>query len=410
MALARSRDATVLLAAALVDSAGTGCFLAGSIIFFTRSVGLAGTEVGFGLSLAAALGFVATIPVGRVADRRGSKPVLIALLGVRAMGFALYAASSSFVTFLIAAAVVGLAEKPTSAVQQLLISDVVGEEHRQRVMARTRSMRNVGIGAGSMLAAVVLLPGVPLGARAIVLANACSFVIAALLVAGVTARGAHSTAASARVWRLRDREYLRLTAVNGLLSLHMTLLATALPLWILTASRLPEHVVPALVLANTVLAVLFQVPVATRVATALQAKRMLRTAGAALGACCMLLAPLGHVTDAWALVLCAAALVALTAAELTQAAGGWDLSFRLAPDARRGHYLSFFSLGVTAQTIVGPWFLASIVLPGAPIGWCVLGALVPAVAFGATRTRMTCDPMPPEPAERAPRVALTEPA
>lgn len=384
----RSRDERALVAAALVDSLGTGCFLAGSIIYFTGSVGLSGTQVGLGLSTAALVGFLATMPVGRAADRRGSRAVLLALLCVRAIGFALYAAASSFTGFLVAAVVVGLAEKPTSAVQQLLTADVVGEAERQRVLAKSRAVRNVGMGAGTALAALMLVPSLPFGPRAIVLANCCSFVLAAILVARVRVlRSAPSTPAGRRVWRLPDRGYMRLTSLNGMLTLHMTLLATGLPLWIVTSTSLPDQVIPALILANTVIAVLLQVPVAMAVRTARHATLMLRIAGIALGGCCVLLAPLGHVGDGVGLILCAVALVALTAAELAQAAGGWDLSFRRAPDELRGQYVSFFSLGVTGQTILGPLLVTSVVIPSAAIGWSVLGALIMGVTFASTRTR-----------------------
>jgi len=372
------RRATVtFVAATLVDAVGTGCFLAGSAIFFTRQVGLTPGQVGFGLSLSAGIGLLATIPVGRLADRLGAKRVLVVLLLLRAIGFLGYATVASFPAFVAVSALLGLAEKPTSPVQQALIAEVVTVEQRQRLLALTRAVRNMGFGGGALLTGLLLIPGFPLGLTAIVAVNAVSFLVSAVVMTGVRAAPGGTVATiSRRTWRLRDARYLRLTAVNGVLTLHMSLLSTAVPLWILHSTNLPAQVIPALVLLNTVLAVVLQVPVAGLVRTDTHARRMLGMAGSALAVCCLLLGTLPRLGLVAAMAAVVSAMLALTVAELTQAAGGWDLSFRLAEGSRRGQYLSVFSLGVTMQTIVGPWLLTSVVITIGPPGWVALaGAL-----------------------------------
>jgi hypothetical protein len=77
------------------------------------------------------------------------------------------------------------------------------------------------------------------------------------------------------------------------------------------------------------------------------------------------------------------AVLALTAGELTQAAGGWDLSFRRADPERQGAYLSVFSLGVTTQTIAGPVLLTALVLPAGAAGWVVLAGLLAVAGLAA---------------------------
>ncbi|GAA4598142.1 MFS family permease [Actinoplanes octamycinicus] len=381
----RGAIATFVLAS-LVDAVGTGCFLGGSALFLTRTAGLDAAQVGAGLSLAAVAGLLVTVPVGRLADRHGPKPVLLTLLLIRAGGFALYALVGSFPAFLAVAVLLGMAEKPTSPAQQALIAAVVGDGERQRTLALTRAVRNVGFGAGAGLAALLVLPGSPVGLPGVVLCNAVSFLLSGLLLARVPAARPARPAGRppARPRLLADRGYLRLTALNGLLTLHMALLSTGIPLWLLTATDLPAFWLPVLVVLNTVVAALAQVPVAQRVRDAAGAVSMLRVAGLSLGGCCLLLALLPGMTGAAvAAGIAVTAVLALTVAELTQAAGGWDLSFRRADPERQGAYLSVFSLGVTTQTIAGPVLLTALVLPAGAAGWAVLAALLAVAGLAA---------------------------
>ncbi|HEV3289368.1 MAG TPA: hypothetical protein VG123_10260 [Streptosporangiaceae bacterium] len=53
-----------LLASALVDWVGTGLFLAVSVLFFVRVVGLSTVAVGAGLTIAALAAMPAVLPVG----------------------------------------------------------------------------------------------------------------------------------------------------------------------------------------------------------------------------------------------------------------------------------------------------------------------------------------------------------
>ena len=57
--------ARVLALATLVNTMGNGLFLTGSVLFFTRVIGLSPAQVGLGLSAAGICGMVAGIPLGR---------------------------------------------------------------------------------------------------------------------------------------------------------------------------------------------------------------------------------------------------------------------------------------------------------------------------------------------------------
>src|SRR3954466_10465644 len=68
-----------LAAGQLANSIGDGAFYVTSALYFTRVVGLSTTQVGLGLTIAWAVGFVAGVPLGHVADRVGPRRTAIAL-------------------------------------------------------------------------------------------------------------------------------------------------------------------------------------------------------------------------------------------------------------------------------------------------------------------------------------------
>ena len=78
----------VLALAQLANSIGDGAFYATSALFFTRVVGLSATQVGLALTVAWAIGMLAGVPLGMVADRWGARrtAVLLAILALLIFG------------------------------------------------------------------------------------------------------------------------------------------------------------------------------------------------------------------------------------------------------------------------------------------------------------------------------------
>src|SRR5689334_3384581 len=100
----------ILAASSLGRSVGNGMLLSVSVLFFTRSVGLPATQVGLGLTIAAVVGMLTSIPAGHAADVLGARNTatfFVALQGVLICGYALV---GGFVGFLIAASLVVMAE------------------------------------------------------------------------------------------------------------------------------------------------------------------------------------------------------------------------------------------------------------------------------------------------------------
>jgi len=362
---------------AAVDAVGTGSFLAVSIVYLTRSVGLTPAKVGLGLALNAAIGLACTVPVGALADRYSPRRMIVICTLWRGSCFVAYAFIHSFTAFIVVVCLLGLVDKTAPPLEQALVRQAVPEDERVRMMAFLRVLLNVGFTAGALLGSLALLVDTHAGYSAILVANALTF----FAVSALASRLPVSTdKAGAMVRRsisfdvLRDRPYLTLAVLNAVLTLHMTLLAVGMPLWITQHSHAPVAVIAPLLAVNTVLAVAFQVRASRGSQTTGGAVRALRLASGSLAACCLLLVAVPPLPSVVAVGVLLAAMVALTGGELFQSAGGWALSFNLARDGQHGAYLSLFWLGVSMQQILAPVLVVSVIAVG-PYGWVGLAAV-----------------------------------
>jgi MFS family permease len=380
-AIARSyvppgRAGRTFMIVAIVDSIGAGLFLAGSVAFFVQIVGLSGEQVGLGLAIAGVAGLVATVPIGLLVDRIGAKRMAILLSIWRAAWSVVLAFVGGPLTFIIVAACVSIAERSVSPTNQVLVGSIMGDRDRVTTMAAVRSARNVGFSIGSLLTVPMLAIGSAWAFRSIIIGVGIAYVVGALLLAQLQIERPQAAVRRGNPLRdlrgLRDRPYLALTLLNAVFALHMTLLAVGLPLWTV-ANGVSTTVVPVLITINTVLAVLLQVPFSRGSERPEFGARAMRLCGYSLVASCLIMMAV-PLTSSWVAI---AALIlgtlSVTAAELWQAVGSWELSFRYSVESHRAEYLSLFSLGTSAQNIVGP-LVVTVVIGVGSVGWVFLAA------------------------------------
>lgn len=377
--LPRGRNAVVLVVAMLVGAFGTGMFLAGSAIFFTTAGGLTRVEFATGLAIASVVGLVSSLPVSSLADWAGPRRVLVLAYLWRCACFVVLAFTTGPVAFAAAAAAQAVAQQSSTPILQALIGTVTTDANRTSTMALIRSVRNLGFSLGALAAAPLLVADALWLNRLLMIGTGVALGLSGLVLlllrtdARPTVAGRNPFAGVRSVTELR---YVALSAANGVLALHMTLLAVGLPLWIATLPQVNHAVAPALVFLNTVLAVVAQVPFSRGVDSPASARRATWRAAACLAACCGALAATDAIDSA---VLATGALVVaallLTCGELWQAVGAWELSFSLSPAESRSSYLAVFGLGVSAQEALGPLLVAGLVIASGAVGWVLLGVL-----------------------------------
>ncbi|WP_167880400.1 MFS transporter [Nocardioides guangzhouensis] len=106
-------------------------------------------EVGTALSIAAAVGLFAGLPLGHLADRRGPREVLVALLLAVTVLSALVLLVQEWWQFVVLASAIAIVDRGSGAVRQALVAGLVGREGRSGTKASLRSITNVGMAACS---------------------------------------------------------------------------------------------------------------------------------------------------------------------------------------------------------------------------------------------------------------------
>ncbi|MFI8256186.1 MFS transporter [Streptomyces filamentosus] len=389
----------VLLLAQLSNSVGDGAFYVTSALYFTGVVGLSAAQVGAGLAVAWAVGSLAGVPLGTLADRRGPRGTSVLLALATAAAVASFLLIASFPAFLAAATLYASAQSGLVAARQALLAGTVAPAARTAVLARLQAASNAGLAVGAALGGLALHAGTRRAYLAVLALDAAGFLFCALLLGRLPAPAPAPGAGAGRApggTVLRDRPYVLLTLLHALMLLRMPVLSLALPLWIVQRTAAPGWTVSALFVLNTAAVTLFQVRAARSVTDLDTAARAVRGAGAVMLAACAVFAVTalpGLGAGAAVAVLVLGALL-LVVAEMRHSAGSWQLGLGLAPAGRVGQYQGFYGAGVPVARTLGPLVVTTLLVGGGPAGWLLLGGafLLTALATGpavrwAARTR-----------------------
>ncbi|PWU53716.1 MFS transporter [Micromonospora sp. S4605] len=388
--------ARTLTLGTLVRTVGRGLWLAASALFLTRSVGLTATEVGLGLTVSALVGLLASAPTGYLADRLGPRGTQIGALVAGGVLTAALVTVGSFPAFLVVGAATALADAVDRGARGALIAGSVPADQRVRTRAYLRATTNVGISVGAVLAGFAIALDTRAGYVALILTAAATYLAAAAVFTRLPAIApAPVPAHGPRLIALRDRPFLAFTVLDGLMSMHFSLLNIALPLWIAGHTRAPAWVISALLLVNTGMVVLFQVRAARGTESLSGAGRAARRAGVAIAAACVLFAAAGDLPTGAAIALLVCGALAHVVGELWQSAAGWGISFGLAPEHAHGQYQGAYSMGFELGRMLAPAVVTTLAIGWGVPGWLLLGglflllgALVPVVVRWAARTRV----------------------
>lgn len=371
-----------LALAQLSNSVGDGAYYVTSALYFTHVVGLAPARIGLGLTLAWAVGSVAGVPLGRVADRRGPRGTAVLLALATAAAVASFLVVRDFVPFVAAALVYATAQSGLAAARQALLAGLVADGERTGLLAHLQSTLNAGLAVGAGIGGIALHHGGEGAYRSVFALDALGFVVCAAVLARLPAVAPAAAVAGARLAVLRDRPYAVVTLLNTVLLLRMPLLSLGIPLWLTERTDAPAWLVSALFVLNTLGVMAFQVRTARSVSDIGTAVRAVRRSGVLMLAACAVFALSAAAGGPWAAgAVLVAASVVLLAAEMLQSAGSWQLGFDLAPAGRIGEYQGFFGTGVTVARTVGPLVLTALLVEWGAPGWLLLGGVILAASY-----------------------------
>lgn len=415
-----------LAAVTLVNTAGDGLFAVGGILFFIHSVGLSAAQVGFGLTAAGIAALVVSVPMGRLADRLGPRRVLTVLLCTQGVVTLLYLVAGSYPSFQVVAVLFAIGNSSAAPARGALVAQITKKHVEYRVASRAflRSVTNVGLAIGTLIGGALIGAGTAGTYDALMVVDAGTYLVAALLlVTLVPATATVSASASSPVKTaaptggataprsaLRDRPYVVVTVLSGVISLQYDVLPTALPLWVALQTDVAKGWLGPLLFANTIIVILFQQALARGSRTADGAALAVRRSGLWFVGSCALFALSYHGHAPIALLVLFGAVVVHSCGELLHAAGGFGLSFGLGRDGAHGEYQAVFGLGIGASRAVAPLVLTGLVIGLGVPGWILLAALlfVPGLAMPAAvrwaqrdRTREDADTADPDPSPRS---------
>lgn len=386
-AIPTGRDARIVAIASVVDALGNGLYLPIAALFFVNAVGLPVEQVGLGLSITGVVALAGHVAGGPPIDRFGPRNVTLVLNVLRAAAYAAFPLVRGFWAFVLLASFTHLLDNVGRVAMQSLVAGLVDPGERVTTAAFVRSIRNIGYGVGGLLVSAALALGGRGPYVGLVLGNAVSFLVAAALLRRVSDTRAPRPEGPRTGYGvvLADRRFVALAATHGVLSLHLSVLLFAFPLWIDQRTNAPAALAGAIFTLNSALVVLLQVPFSRRSHDVASGGRALRRSGIALLAACVLLAlSEGLPVYAAAGVLLVTGVVECVA-ELEEASGGWAVSLGLAPDEARGRYLGVWALGFSVHEIGGPAVMGFLIARGGGPGIVAFGAVVAAAGVLASR-------------------------
>ncbi|MEU5434553.1 MFS transporter [Streptomyces sp. NPDC020719] len=375
-----------------LNSFGNGLFFPVSVLYFTRICGIGATQVGFGLTIAGLFGVAAGIPAGRASDRWGSRRVIAVLWLGSGVAMAGYSLVHGYAGFLVAAVCFGALNQAGWGVKGALFADVLPAATRVEARGYLRMVTNVAMGLGGAIGAVALQLDTRGAYVALILFDAATFVLPAVLVrtlplneAATAARGADGkadTPAGSRWRAVRDLPYLTVTMLNAVTMLQFSLLEVGMPLWIAENTEAPRWTVALVMIVNCVLVALLQVRATRGVSDVAGSVRAMGRAGLLLGAACVVFALSAGLSPMWAVAVLAAGSVIQVFGEVLSSAGGWTLGYELADSRAHGVYQGVFSSGAAAAMMAGPALVTVTAVGHGFAGWALLAALFAAAGLG----------------------------
>ncbi|MEJ3405545.1 MFS transporter [Rathayibacter sp. YIM 133350] len=382
----------VLVLSTLIGRVGRGIFLSVTVLYFTLVVGLSPLQVAVMMAASSALGVVSSGVAGHLADRLSARRMLMVCMIVEGVGLGGYVFTTTFPFALALACVVGVFDSAGNATRMAIVARAFEGGARVNARAILRTVTNIAIGVGAAIGGLALLLNTPTAYRVVMVAAAVVFLAGTGILRRLPRRvdaapreradGAEKARRqSASPWR--DARYLAVTALSAIFGMQFGLAEIGVPLWIAHDTAAPTVVVSVLLILNTIIVIVFQVPLSRGTHDVRRAGTVTGWAGILMAAACVLyLAASGQMVIA-AIALLVAAAIAHAFAEVMSQAGGWGLSFELADPRAPGAYQGVFGMGFNLGSMLAPILITAAIAAGTG-GWLVLAVVFLLSAFGTT--------------------------
>lgn len=379
----------------VLSAFGEGTFLTGSAVFFTQIVGLSAAQVGLGMTIAMSGQFLLSVPLGKLADRVGTKRTWVYGSVLELGLFLCWPLAGDFVQYVAVTVAMEIVGTWMRAGRNAYRFQIFPREKRVSSNAYMRAARNVGYTLGAAAGGVALGFGSDPVIRAIPLFSAAVLVANVLMILPLPAIGEPAIAqidepaveqvvahAHDRRSALHNRGFVAMSFFDGILSTHQVLLNTVIPLWLVQETDAPRVLLAWLFGTNTVMAVLLQVAAARGVTDVRSALGAQRRGAICMLASCVIVAVTHDTTGAITIGLVWLGHLTVTGAELFQSAGEWGLQAELSDPARMGEYQGAAQLGSTLGYVWAPAAYTYLAMEWHDLGWVLIGAIIVVATVG----------------------------
>lgn len=402
------RNAWLVLGGDTLSAVGTGLTLPFLLVYLHRvhgfSLGLAGVAVAMG-----AVASLAGNPLGGwLADRIGPRATLCLGLAAAGAGAAGLAGMSTPWHGFAASGLTGFGVAVAWPAQDALLARLVDEDKRPAAYGLRHATLNLGLGSGSVLAALLLDPDVPASFATLYWLDAATFLLAIPVILSVAvpppAPTPPSRAATGYLAVAHDRTFVRLWVLIAILiTVGYGQFSSAFPAFATGPGGLDPRALSLAFAANTVTVVLAQL-VALKLIAGWRRTRALMVVCGMWATTWLIVLVAGPLGGASAALLFALAAVVFGLGETLLAPTVPALVNDLAPEHLRGRYNGAATLAYTTGFVMGP-LLAGFMLDRQWGGlWFVL--LIAVCAGSAVLVRRLENRLP----EPVNRVAGTAPA
>ena len=396
------RPVAILQVGGLVNAFGNGMVIPFMFIYLHNVRGMPLGITGLVVATHAVTSVVVGPVFGSQIDRLGGKRMLALSLAVLAIGYAGYVLVHEAWQGFLVAVVSGIGVGGFWPAQSMLVAGHTPAGQRPVAFAMQRVVMNLGIGLGALAGGLIASTDSPGSFDALFLLDAATFVVymgvmLAFVPEPTLEARAERTAGSYRQV-LAHRAFVWVVALNTLFIFAGYSGFDVLPVYAKNEAGLSENEIGLLFFLNTVVIVVAQLPIASRV----RGHRRMATLAlfGALWAGAWLLVPLaGRAAPQTAFLLFAVVMVIFAVGQCLHGAVAGPLAADLAEPHLLGRYMALNALSWQIGFALGP-ALGGLGLSASPTGVWIAASLLCAIGAGAS---LLVEGLLPTSARRTPR-------
>jgi len=354
----------ILSAGRLLSQIGIGFVLFYAPIFFVNQVGLSATQVGLGIGSEALSGMVGRFLGGAMTDspQWGRRKTLLLSALISAIADGVFLLSNNFPVFVMANLLMGFGVGLYWPSTESVVADITAVQDRNEAFALVRLADSLGLGIGVIAGGVLI--STTQQYRLLFAIDGVTFLLFFGIIYAAIAETRPEQSQDRHFWQgwaiaLRDRLLLIYAAVNILFTAYVSQVQSTLPVYLNTAvpgsesGGLSEAVLSFLFTGHVALTAICQLPVARGLKSLPQPYALMVSAclwGVGFTLVWATGVGLFSLSSVGAAIALAAMAIAITA--YTPVASSFVVM--LAPEARRGVYLSVNSMCWAIGYFIGP--------------------------------------------------------